>query len=380
MSSVMAVIPFGPPARLSRLRADSIPQTRPAERANNFDALRLVAALSVLFSHSFLIAEGSEGREPFVRLSGNQCVLGLVGVFVFFIISGYLVTASYCRHPEPGRFALHRLLRICPGLIVNLLLCSLVLGPLVTSLSWHEYLGSGKLYAYLAQSFALTPNSPPLPGVTFVDNAVGNIVNGSLWTLRYEMMMYGMVLLLGVAGLLRLSTTLILTALGIIAVAFEKSLKTFGDFGEMAWLLGFFASGMAMHFLRLHLSFRWPYMLLALAVLAGFVWFHVFIMLFPLAGAYLVIGFATRHDPGLDYSRHVGDLSYGLYIYGWPAENLVVWLAHGHATWWQVFLGAAAIAGPLAYLSWHLVEKRALLWGRRRPTHEAMPYSQSTAP
>jgi peptidoglycan/LPS O-acetylase OafA/YrhL len=333
-----------------------------------------------MFSHSFLIAEGSEAHEWFVRLSGNQCVLGLAGVFVFFVISGYLVTASYCGHPEPGRFARHRLLRIYPGLIVNLLLCALVLGPLVTSLSWQEYFGSGKLYAYLGQSFALTPRSPGLPSVTFVDNGVGNIVNGSLWTLRYEMMMYGMVLLFGLLGLLRLSTTLVLTALGIVAVAFEESLKPFGDFGEMAWLLGFFASGMAMHFLRPRLSFRWPYMLLALAVLAGFVWLHVFIMLFPLAGAYLIIGFATRHDPGLDYSRRVGDLSYGLYIYGWPAENLIVWLTHGQAAWWQVCFGALAVALPLSYLSWHLVEKQALAWGRRRRAHEAMPYSQSTAP
>ncbi|HEY1798544.1 MAG TPA: acyltransferase [Stellaceae bacterium] len=376
----MAVIPFGPSAPLSRDHIASIPQSRTAERANNFDSLRLVAALSVMFSHSFLIAEGSEAHEWFVRLSGNQCVLGLVGVFVFFVISGYLVTASYCRHPRPGRFALHRVLRIFPGLIVNLLVCAFALGPLVTSLSGHDYFASGTLYRYLGQSFLLSPNSPPLPGVTFVDNAVGNIVNGSLWTLRYEMMMYAMVLLLGLAGLLRLSTTLLLTALGIVAVAFENSLKPFGDFGEMAWLLGFFASGMAMHFLRPYLSFRWPYMLLAVAVLAGFVWLHVFIMLFPLAGAYLVIGFATRHDPGLDYSRHLGDLSYGLYIYGWPAENLVVWLSHGHAAWWQVFLGAVAIAGPLAYLSWHLVESRALAWGRRPPAHEAMPYSQSTGP
>ena len=376
----MAVIPFGPSTHYPHAGAASIPQTRVAERANNFDALRLIAALSVLFSHSFLIAEGSEANEPFVRLSGNQCVLGLVGVFVFFVISGYLVTGSYCRSPAPGRFALRRVLRIIPGLAVNLLVCAFVLGPLVTSLSWHDYLHSRDLTAYLARSIALTPNSPSLPGVTFVDNAVGNIVNGSLWTLRYEMMMYGMVLLLGMARLLRLSTTLVLSAIGIAAVAFEKSLKPFGDFGEMAWLLGFFASGMAMWFLRDRLSYRWPYVLLAVAALAGFVWLHVFIMLFPLAGAYLVIGFATRHDPGLDYSRHAGDLSYGLYIYGWPAENLIVWLTHGQAAWWQVFLGAAAVALPLSYLSWHLVEKRALAWGRRRRVHEAMPYSQSTAP
>src|SRR5581483_162560 len=167
MSSVMAVIPFGPPARLSRRDAASIPQSRTAGRANNFDALRLVAALSVMFSHSFLIAEGSEASEPFVRLSGNQCVLGLVGVFVFFVISGYLVTASYCRHPDPTRFARHRILRIYPGLIVNLLVCAFVLGPLVTSLPLHGYFGSAKLYDYLGQYVVLTPRSPALPGVTF---------------------------------------------------------------------------------------------------------------------------------------------------------------------------------------------------------------------
>src|SRR5690348_17744391 len=101
-------------------------------RSNNFDAVRLLAALSVVFSHSFLIAEGSEASEPFIWLTGNQCILGLVGVFVFFVISGYLVTESWVRSPMPGRFALRRFLRIYPGLAVNVVLCAFVLGPLVT--------------------------------------------------------------------------------------------------------------------------------------------------------------------------------------------------------------------------------------------------------
>src|SRR5260221_1582920 len=84
-------------------------------RANNFDTVRLLAALSVVFSHSFLVAEGSEASEPFVWLTGNQCILGLVGVFVFFIISGYLVTASFSRSPMPGRFAQRRVLRMHSG-------------------------------------------------------------------------------------------------------------------------------------------------------------------------------------------------------------------------------------------------------------------------
>src|ERR1700738_3258398 len=104
-----------------------MPRSDPSRRANNFDALRLIAALSVVFSHSFLIAEGSEAREPFAWITGNQCILGLVGVFVFFVISGYLVTESWCRSPAPARFALRRLSRIYPGLVVSALVCAFVL-------------------------------------------------------------------------------------------------------------------------------------------------------------------------------------------------------------------------------------------------------------
>src|SRR5690348_4770379 len=118
-------------------------------RSNNFDAVRLLAALSVVFSHSFLIAEGSEASEWFVRVTGNQCVLGLVGVFVFFIISGYLVTESWCRNPLPAGFALRRALRIYPGLLVNVLVCALLIGPVVSSLPLAAYLAGPELRGFL---------------------------------------------------------------------------------------------------------------------------------------------------------------------------------------------------------------------------------------
>ena len=46
-----------------------------------------------------------------------------------------------------------------------------------------------------------------------------------------------------------------------------------------------------------------------------------------------------------------------------------MWLSGGRAAWWQVFLGTLALVLPLAWLSWHGVEKWALRWvrGRRRP-------------
>ena len=84
-------------------------------RHNNFDALRLVAAVSVMFSHAFLIAEGSQRHEPLIVLTGNQAILGLCGVFVFFAISGFLVTQSFEQTGDPWRFLAKRALRIFPA-------------------------------------------------------------------------------------------------------------------------------------------------------------------------------------------------------------------------------------------------------------------------
>src|SRR5215469_16991062 len=103
-------------------------------RHNNFDALRLVAAISVMFSHAFLIADGSQGHEPLIVLTGNQSILGLCGVFVFFAISGFLVTQSFEQTGDPWRFLAKRALRIFPGLFVATLLSAFVLAPFVTTL------------------------------------------------------------------------------------------------------------------------------------------------------------------------------------------------------------------------------------------------------
>lgn len=350
-----------------------------AARANNFDIVRLVAALSVVFSHSFLIAEGSEASEPFVWLTGNQCILGLVGVFVFFVISGYLVTESFCRQRAPGRFALRRALRIYPGLAVNVLVCGLLVGPFLTALPLADYFRAAGLRSFIGKALTLNPGALHVPGVVFSENSVGSLVNGSLWTLRYEAMMYAMVLLLGVMRLLHLRVAVALVGVGVAAVYFENALTPFGDIGEWAWLVGFFASGMVIYFLRDRLVFDWWFALLAFAALVLFTWAGALIMLFPLAGGYLVISLAQRYDRWLDYSRFTGDLSYGVYIYGWPAEQLVMRLSGGHATWWQVFLGALAITLPAAWLSWHGIEKWALRWGRRSPVPRRTGAALATA-
>src|SRR5215470_11587031 len=225
-------------------------------RANNFDALRLFAAISVIFSHSFLIAEGTQNREWLILLTGNQCILGLTGVFIFFAISGFLVTQSFEQTPNRLHFLAKRALRIFPGLLIATLLSAFVLGPLVTTLPLASYLSRAEPYQYVIGNTLLDQTVHELPGVSFVDNPVGLEINGSLWTLRLEFAMYLMVLALGLLRLLTVRTALLLLAFGIACLRFEMlyPLEKWGWFFELlsgwGWLVGFFAAGMVLYKLR----------------------------------------------------------------------------------------------------------------------------------
>jgi len=347
-----------------------------ADRRNNFDALRLVAAVSVVFSHSFLIAEGTQDHEWLIRLTGNQSILGLVGVFVFFAVSGFLVTQSFEQTGDLWRFLAKRALRIFPGLFVATLLSAFVLGPLVTTLPLGAYLSRVEPYQYVIGNTLLDQTVHELPGVAFVNNPVGLEINGSLWTLRLEFAMYLMVLVLGLLRWLSLRTAMALLAFGIACLHFEMlyPLEKWGWFFELlsgwGWLVGFFAAGMVLYKLRHTRIFDGRVALVALAGLVLSVPLRQFIVLFPLFGCYLALWLAlTPRLPVISAARF-GDLSYGIYIYGWPAEAAVIWLFGGRAAWWQVFLLALPAAATLAFLSWHLVERRAL---RLKPGSKRAP-------
>jgi peptidoglycan/LPS O-acetylase OafA/YrhL len=335
-------------------------------RQNNFDALRLAAAISVIFSHSFLIAEGTQNNEWLIRLTGNQSILGLPGVFVFFAISGFLVTQSFEQTPDPWRFLAKRSLRIFPGLFVATLLSAFVLGPLVTTLPLGAYLNRPEPYDYVFGNTLLDQTVHELPGVSFVANPVGLEINGSLWTLRLEFVMYLMVLAFGVLRLLRVRVAVLLLVFGMVCLRFEMlyPLEKWGWFFELlsgwGWLVGFFAAGMVLYKLRHTRIFDGRIALLALAGLVLSVPLRLFIPLFPVFGCYLALWLALTPRLPIIPAARFGDLSYGLYIYGWPMEETVMWLSGGRAVWWQVFwLGLLAATG-LAFLSWHLVERPML--------------------
>ncbi|HVC53641.1 MAG TPA: acyltransferase [Stellaceae bacterium] len=331
------------------------------DRHNNFDLLRLLAALSVIFSHAFLLAENSQNHDPLMILTGGQTILGLVGVFTFFTISGYLITQSYETSASPLVFLAKRALRIFPGLIACLVVCAFVIGLAVTKLPVSEYLTRREPYLFVLHNAVLDIDYNRLAGVEFWPGNIGGIVNGPLWSLPCETLLYVMLCGLGLCRLLTLRVAALLVAVGIVCLWFDTSGETPGS---TLWLLGFFAGGMACYRLQQRgwITTRWA--LLALAGLVISVPAHIFVPAFPVFGSYLIIWLAlNRRLPPIRAARF-GDLSYGLYIYGWPIEQCVVYASGGKAAWWVVFLIGVAVAVPTAFLSWHLVEKRCR-W--RRP-------------
>ena len=188
-------------------------------RDNNFNLIRIIAALAVLVTHSFAVAIGSGDAEPFRGSLGMT--MGSIAVDVFFITSGFLVTSSLLNRQSTIEFVWARVLRIFPALLAMLLLTVFALGVFLTSLPISAYFSLPMTYIYLAKNATLLMGvAYNLPGV-FDSNPYKSAVNGSLWTMPHEVRMYAILTIVWIA--LRITPKLRLTAFQIIVVTFAFS-------------------------------------------------------------------------------------------------------------------------------------------------------------
>lgn len=326
-------------------------------RENNFDFLRFFAAALVLFAHCYPLV-GRKMDEPLTVLTGYEKGGG-IAVGIFFVISGYLITASYLNSRSPGSFLLKRALRIFPALIVAVLLSTFVLGPLVTTRSLDGYLSSPLTWDYLKNIALITTYE--LPGV-FSYNVYPDVVNGSLWTLPLEVLMYMGVMALGLVGFLRRG--LIFLPIVGLAVGHFWALDRFGIesfFIEHIFKLGLlYYSGAALYLYRDAIPWRgWIAALLFASLLMTFQTF-LGSVLYCIALPYLVIYLAYAPLPWVSRFGKHGDFSYGLYIYAFPFQQLTMYLLGpdtGIATLALVSFVPTLI---LAVASWHLIEAPAM--------------------
>ena len=334
-------------------------------RDNNFNLIRFIAASLVLYSHSFPLALGTGHTDPFFRAIGIGG--GTIAVDVFFITSGFLIAGSFFARANLIAFVWARILRIYPALIVALLFCVLVVGLAFTTLTAYEYLSNPKTHRFLLKNATLlSAIRYQLPGV-FADLPYPNAVNGSLWTLPYEIKMYAWLAVVGSAfrfahakfGWHIVKPGFLVIAVGALAASLANHFHPFESVHFVRLFCMFFL-GVAFYAHRGHiyLSSR-LFLALVVALALSAADQDAFFVAYSLALPYLVFYLAYVPSGWIRRFNQAGDYSYGIYIYAFPVQQSVAQLIPGVSVATMISTAFAATLA-LAFLSWHLVEKRCL--------------------
>jgi peptidoglycan/LPS O-acetylase OafA/YrhL len=325
---------------------------------NNFDLLRLVGALLVLFSHSY--GEIIPAREDFLhRWTAQRYALSFVGLMIFFSISGYLVTQSLLNSVSVKQYIWKRFLRIYPAYIVITLLSVFILGPVFTTVSVQNYFSDGVTWKFLYKNILIINNAGILPGVFD-----GKKVNISFWTLPLELKLYGMLLLL---YLLRFFHYRWLHAVFFVCVCCvtvfvpARLLQQWFLMDANVWynLCFFFIAGSGVYIWRDKIVLHYTG-IIALALLwLVTAWLHFtgnlpMILFCTYTVLYLGLKTPVVFKPRMD-------LSYGIYIYASPVQAIAGLLTGHTLSLWQFNLVTIPVTVLMAFLSWQLIEKKSLL-------------------
>lgn len=284
-----------------------------------------------------------------------------MGVTIFFIISGYLVTKSWTQEPSWIVFARKRFLRIYPAFVTCLIFCICV-GSVFTNLKQDAYWQSSEVMHYFIKNMLLQ-NYPPLPGV-FEGNPFKSVVNGSLWTIPIEVSCYIGVLMLGISGLLkskRRSMVCLVAAL-LWVVFWGQNINIFGATVQSAALPTYYAAfifGAIFFQLKEWLS---PSMLLAgcLLVVAWFIPSNNFTHFLGIAAlGYFVVNLAQWMGHRWSEKRGSIDLSYGIYLYAFPIQQSLS-DSFPQDTGWMLLAKTIPLCLICALFSWFVVERPAL--------------------
>lgn len=335
---------------------------------NNFGVLRLLFALLVIVAHAPEMLDGGTRREPLTMLFGTL-TFGELSVDGFFLISGYLVTGSYMESRSLKSYVARRVLRIYPAFIVSYLVCILAVAPLagvdLAGISAKEW---------LVMAWRMVMLDHPVVNGAFPNQAY-HFLNGASWTVIYELRCYIFAALLGMAGLYRNRSLYIYYLFFIVGinVALKTQLITpemlkvteshfyrsiLLDPIDMARFSMVFAFGAAFRLFNDKIIYRSDFAAFAFVCLLAAMYVR------PVAefgictfGAY-VLFWVVFHAPKISLNRDY-DISYGVYLYGWPISALLISVLNDVPPG-QLAVTTIVLAVPIGMLSWFGLEKPAL--------------------
>lgn len=328
-------------------------------RDNNFNLIRFVAATLVIWTHAFGLFDRTSFEPVFDTLHLGA---GDLGVDIFFILSGYLVSKSW-DGKTLSQFAWARFTRIYPGLWVSILASVLIVALFFTDEPATRFLSSGPTIAYVAHNATMLPTIGSRMTLPHAFPYQGSKFNLALWTLPYELQMYAVLALVGITVGLRAPYVGALAALGVAGVFLDKvGAAHLMSINRGRFLYLFFIGSLA-YSLRRHIPLRtWLAGILACVValtlaLTSRYAIRQAVVLAALPYLLLWCGLVPRSI--LRLWNRLGDYSYGMYIYGCPIQIALI-TTGTTTTSGANFLLAMLIALPVAAISWHLLEKNAL--------------------
>jgi peptidoglycan/LPS O-acetylase OafA/YrhL len=313
---------------------------------NNFDGVRPAAALAVLASHQFLMA----GRqEPLVF---GQMTLGGAAVLVFFAISGYLVASSWSADPQLWRFAARRFLRIWPAYAAVVVGASLWIvatdpRPLANTAAWL-FIYKHLFFQHFEWAFYPASHDPRL--------------DPPIWTIPFEIGCYVAFALIA-AALRKWWPAFFIAVCGSAFVWWGFGMRAFDPSSaslevDSVFFGAFFVFGAALFGMPVLRTARVSMALMLSGVIAYAAGSQVIGLAVVIPTLAIFVG--SRAWPVLGRAGRFGDFSYGIYLWGWPVQQVIVTHLGAQFGVWRLMVVSSIVVTLVAALSWHLIERRAL--------------------
>lgn len=322
---------------------------------NCFDLLRHIAALAVLISHHFALTGHTE------PLLFGRVKLGTVAVFVFFTISGYLITKSFCRSSSITSYFKRRLLRILPALFLCSFLTVFVICGFWGRDNFFSWIFSFQAFkSFISFSFFILPHNLEAINYFSSDYFFRNALNGSLWTLKFEFLDYILVFIIFFFLKERLkSIGAFLFLGGAILILWLNQIYLFSEYylDRLALLSIPFAIGGCFYSLEKYWIHSKMKGYIAIILLFFLMFTKVnseydILFLFLISSFIITVGFSIK-------DRIISgkfDISYGIYIYAFPIQQVIINKISDDF----VFSLILSVIFTLffAFISWHFVERR----------------------
>lgn len=347
------------------------------ERENSLNFVRLILASGVIISHTPYIVLGREAvpADPFLQ---HLYVFGDYAVNGFFCISGFLIAHSATRSGL-GSYLVKRIARIFPAWWVSVLFV-IFAGGAIAERTGHLPAGwtwSGALH-YWQQNYDLVDSTFSLMGGP-VNVPYEKVWNGSQWSLEFEWFAYLFLIPLMYTPLFRkylkitsLTVYLAITIFYLVGLNYPEFI--YDSFGwSMRWfyvnslMYSLFFAGTVLYAYsdRIRCIPLVGYGSVALGLVITWAaywkigiqdWTHLLV-----AYGVLCIGASTLMNVPIGRKN---DISYGIYIYAWPVQQILVMLGSVSLGWALNIALDFVITVALAWVSWKCIEKPALNYVR----------------